>query len=53
LTTLRMSVFIHSLLFRICAKVQEGCGENLNGRLMAGCVKNITTKNYSNLIIGL
>jgi len=50
--TLRMSVFMHSLLFRICAKVQEGCGENLNGRLMGGCVENITTKNYSNLIIG-
>jgi len=27
-------------------------GGKLNGRLMAGCVRNIRTKNYQNLLIG-
>jgi len=34
------------------AKAYIGWGGKLNGRLMLGCVRNICTKNYQNLVIG-
>ena len=33
------------------AKAYIGWGGKLNGHLMSGCVRNIRTKNYQNLII--
>jgi len=34
------------------AKAYIGWGGKLNGHLMSGCVRNIRTKNYQNLLIG-
>jgi len=40
------------LLFLGSTEAYIGWGRKLNSHLMASCIRNITTKNYQNLIIG-